>query len=174
MYSFSKNSGGKLPEQEALVFQFLLQKCLLLFMWYRWNYYSYMYEISYWCNLACPWSNTIGFIRIGFTILDLWSVSQADLLQDCSEHQSCTACHMSLVDLLSLIFRSPKLKSVPFLKHLHEFHLDLCSPWYGNSLQVSCLGMNSGRGWNPNMEGSYLPKYGESGAKFWTQCMLGF
>ena len=31
---FSENSGGKLSEQEALVFQFLLQKCLLLFLWY--------------------------------------------------------------------------------------------------------------------------------------------
>ena len=26
IYSFSENSGGKLPEQEALVFQFLLHK----------------------------------------------------------------------------------------------------------------------------------------------------
>ena len=31
MYSFSENSGGKLPEQEALVYQFLLQKFLILF-----------------------------------------------------------------------------------------------------------------------------------------------
>ena len=34
MYSFSENSGGKLPKQEALDFQFLLQKSLLLFLWY--------------------------------------------------------------------------------------------------------------------------------------------
>ena len=34
IYSFSEISGGKLSEQEALVFQFLLQKCLLLFLWY--------------------------------------------------------------------------------------------------------------------------------------------
>ena len=33
MYSFSENSGGKLPDQEALIFQFLLQKCLLLFLY---------------------------------------------------------------------------------------------------------------------------------------------
>ena len=31
MYSFSENNGGKLPEQEALVFQFLLQKFLYYF-----------------------------------------------------------------------------------------------------------------------------------------------
>ena len=34
MYSFSENSGGKLLEQEALVFKFLLQKCLILFLQY--------------------------------------------------------------------------------------------------------------------------------------------
>ena len=34
MYSFSENSGGKLLEQEALFFQFLLEKFLILFLWY--------------------------------------------------------------------------------------------------------------------------------------------
>ena len=61
-----------------------------------------------------------------------------------------------------------------FLEHLQEFHLDLCSPSYNNSAQVSCLGMNSRRGWNPNLEGSYLPEYRESEAEFWTQCTSGF
>ena len=79
------------------------------------NYCSSMSEISHWGNLACLGSNTIGFIRIGFTIWDLWSFSQGDLLQDSSEQWSCTECHVSLVHLLSLIFRPPKLYSVPFL-----------------------------------------------------------
>ena len=34
--------------------------------------------------------------------------------------------------------------------------------------------MNPGRGWNPNLEGSYLAEYSESEAKFWIQCNLGF
>ena len=118
MYSFSENSGGKLPKQEALIFWFLLQKYLLLFLWSLRNYWSSVFEISHWGNLACPRSNTAGFIRIGFTIWDLWSFSQGDLLQECSEQWSCTTCHVSLVHLLSLIFRKTKLKSVPFLEHL--------------------------------------------------------
>ena len=118
-------------------------------------------KISHWGNLTCPWSNTIGFIRIGFTILDLWSFSQGDLLQDCSEQRSWTACHVSLVHILSLTFRPQKLKSVPFLGHLQEFHLDLCIPIYCRYPQVSCLWMISGRGWNPNLERSYLPEYSE-------------
>ena len=85
MYSFSKNDGGKLPEQEALVFHFLIQKCLLLFLWYLRNYCSYVSENSYGGNLACTCSNTIGFIWICFTNWDLWAFSQGDLLQDCSE-----------------------------------------------------------------------------------------
>ena len=32
MYSFFENSGGKLLEQEAIVFQFLMQKCLIQFL----------------------------------------------------------------------------------------------------------------------------------------------
>ena len=99
-------------------FQFLQQKCLLLFLWYLQNLCSSISEILYWGNLACPWCNTIGLIIIGFTIWDLLSFSQGDLLQDCSEQWSCTTCHMSLVHLLSLIFGPPKLKSVPFLEHL--------------------------------------------------------
>ena len=114
MYSFSENSGGKLLEQEALVLQFLLQKCLLLFLWYLRNYYSSVSEILYWRNLACSWSTTTGFIRIGFTIWYLWSFSQGDMLQDCSERRSCMEFHVSLVHLLSLIFGPMKLKSVPF------------------------------------------------------------
>ena len=61
-----------------------------------------------------------------------------------------------------------------FLKHLHKFHLDLCSPIYSNSPQVSCLGMNPGRGWNSNLEGSYLVDYSKSEAEFWTQCHQDF
>ena len=34
-----------------------------------------------------------------------------------------------------------------------------------NSPQVSCLGMNPGRGWNPNLEESYLLEYSESELK---------
>ena len=52
------------------------------------------------------------------------------------------------------------------MKHLQEFNLDLSSPCYSNFPQVSCLGMNSGGGWNPNLEGSYLPEYSENEAKF--------
>ena len=150
MYSFSENSGGKLPKQEVLIYWFLLQKLLLLFLWYLQNYLSPMFEILHWVNLACPWSNTIGFIRIGFTIWDLWSFYQGDLLQDCSEQRSCTDCHMSLLHLLGLKHGPQKVQFVPFLEHLQEFHLDLCSSRYCRSTQMSCLGMNSGRGWNPN------------------------
>ena len=42
-----------------------------------------------------------------------------------------------------------------------NIHLDLCSRRYNNSPQVSCLGMNPGRGWNPNLEESYLLEYSE-------------
>ena len=118
-------------------FQFLLQKCLSLFLWYLWNFWSYMSEISHWVNLAFPLSNTIVFISIGFTNWDLWSFSQGDLLQECSEQRSCKAWHVSLVHIVSLIFGPPKLNSVPFLEHIQELHLDLCSPIYCNSPQVS-------------------------------------
>ena len=110
-----------------------------------------MSTISHWGSLICPRSKDIGFIRIGFTNWNLWSFSQGDLLQDCSEQRCCTAFHVSLVHLLSLIFGPRKLESVPFLEHLQKFHLDLCSPSYCRSPQVSCLWMISGRGWNPNL-----------------------
>ena len=54
------------------------------------------------------------------------------------------------------------------MEYLHKFHLDLCSPIYSNYPQVFYLGMNLGRGWNPNLEGSYLLEYSESEAEFWT------
>ena len=173
MYSFSENSGGKLPEQEALDFQFLLHKFLLLFLWYIWNYCSYVSEISHWGNLACSWSNTAGFISIGFTIWDLWSFSQGDLLLDCSEQRSCREFHVSRVHLLSLTFIEKKVQYVPFLENLQECHLDICSPRYCNSPQESCLWMIYGRGWNPNFERSYLPEYSGSKADFCKQCSSG-
>ena len=170
MYSFSKNNGGKLSEQEALVFQFLLQKILSLFLWYIRNYYFSMSKISHWGNLTCPWSKTIGFIRIGFSNWDLWSFSQGDVLQDCSEHRSCTDFHVSLFNILGPKFIPHKLQSVSFLEQLQEFHLDLCIPRYCRSPQVSCLWMISGRGWNPNLERSYLPEYSEYEDVCWIQC----
>ena len=132
-----------------------------------------MFETFHWGSLTFSCSNTIGFIRIFFTIWDLWSFSQGVLLQDFSEQRSCTTCHMSLVHLLSLKFRKPKVQSMPFLEHLQEFHLDLCSPIYCNSSQVSCLGMNSGRGWNPNLERTYILEYREYEDEFRTQCSSG-
>ena len=115
-------------------------------LWYLHNCWPSVSEISHWGNLVCPWSNTTGFIKIGFTNLYLWSFSQGDLLQEYSEQRSCTACHMSLFHLLVLKFGPQKLNYVIFLEHLQEFHLDLCSPSYNSSPQVSCLWMNSGRG----------------------------
>ena len=79
-------------------------------------------------------------------------------------------CHMSLFQILGLKHRSMKVKSIPFLTHLHKFILDLCSPRYGNSPQVSCLWMNPRRGWNPELEESYLPEYSESEVESFTQC----
>ena len=81
---------------------------------------------------------------------------------------------MSLVHRKILKFVLQKLKSMIFLENLPKFHLDLYRPRYNNSLQVSCLGMNFGRGWNPNLEGSYLPDYSKSEAEFWTQCKSRF
>ena len=34
--------------------------------------------------------------------------------------------------------------------------------------------MNPGRGWNPNLEESYLLEYSESEDETWRQCTLGF
>ena len=147
---------------------------MLLLLYYLRNYCSNMSEISYWGNIACLGSNTTVFIRIGFTIWDLWSFSQGDMLQDCSEQRSCTTCHVSLFHLLVLNFIPHKLNSMIFLENLHKFHLDLCSPRYSNSPQVSCLRMNFGRGWNPNVESSYLLEYSEYESDFWTQAPSWF
>ena len=63
----------------------------------------------------------IGFIRIGFTNLDLCSFSQRDLLQDCPEQCSCMDVHMSLFHLLGLKIGPQKVQSMTFLKHLHKY-----------------------------------------------------
>ena len=81
---------------------------------------------------------------------------------------------MSVFHILGLKLRKHKLKPGPFLEHIYKFHLDPGSPRYSTSTQVSYLGMNSGRGWNPNLEGSYLLEYSEYEAKFRTQCKSGF
>ena len=60
------------------------------------------------------------------------------------------------------------------MEHLQEFHLDLCSSRYCISPQMSCSGMNSGRGWDPNMERSYLLEYNKFESDFWTQDSSGF
>ena len=96
------------------------------------------------------------------------------MLHDCSEQQICMELHMSLFHIMGLKLGPHIVQSVPFLKHLQKFHLDLCSLRYNNSPHVSCLGMNPGRGWNPNVEGSYLLEYSESEAEIWTKCKLGF
>ena len=56
------------------------------------------------------------------------------------------------------------------MEHLVKFHLDLRSQRYSNYPKVSCLGMNLGRGWNPDLEESYLPKYSEYEAEIVTKC----
>ena len=55
------------------------------------------------------------------------------------------------------------------MEHIAKFHLDLHIPRYRNFTQVSCLGMNQGRGWNPNLEESYLPEYSKSESEPFTQ-----
>ena len=82
--------------------------------------------------------------------------------------------HVSLFHLLGLKIGPQKLNSVSFLEHIHKFNLDLFIPRYSNSPQVSCLWMNSGRGWNSNLEGSYLPEYSESEVKVLIQCTSRF
>ena len=67
-----------------------------------------------------------------------------------------------------------KVQSMPFLEHLEKFHLDLHNPGYSNYPQVSYLGMNRGRGWNPNLEETYLPEYSESEVAIFTQGTSGF
>ena len=77
---------------------------------------------------------------------------------------------MSLFPLLGLKLEPQKVQSVPFLENLHKFHLDPFIPIYINSPQVSCLGMNPGRGWNPDLEETYLLEYSKSEAKmFYTR-----
>ena len=66
------------------------------------------------------------------------------------------------------------VNSMIFMQHLEKLNFDLCSPRYSNSPQVSYLGMNPRRGWNPNLEGSYILEYSESEAEFWTQNSSGF
>ena len=81
--------------------------------------------------------------------------------------------HIPLFHLQGLKILPKKLKFAPFLEHLEKFQLDLRSLRYSNSPQVSCLGRNPGRGWNPNLEESYLLEYRESEAETWTQCTSG-
>ena len=81
---------------------------------------------------------------------------------------------MSLFHIQGLKPVPQKSKSIPFLEHLDKFNLDLCSQIYNNSPHVSCLGMNTGRGWNPNWDGSYLPEYSEYEAETWTPCTSVF
>ena len=77
---------------------------------------------------------------------------------------------MSLFHLRGLKGLPPKLQSVPNLEHLTKFHLDLRRPRYKNYPYVFCLGMNPGRGWNPDLEETYLPEYSEYEAETFTQC----
>ena len=81
--------------------------------------------------------------------------------------------HVSLFHLLGLKLKPEKVQSVPFLEQLHKFHLDIFIPRYSNYPQVSYLGMNSGRGQNPKLEGSYHPEYSESESCVWRQCSSG-
>ena len=60
------------------------------------------------------------------------------------------------------------------LEHIYKFHLDLSILRYSNYPQVSYLGMNPGRGWNPNLEGTYLLEHRESEAEIWIQSKSGF
>ena len=59
------------------------------------------------------------------------------------------------------------------MEHLAKFHLDLCIPRYSNYPKVSYLGLNPGRGWNPDLEESYLLQYSECEAEKFTQGTLG-
>ena len=95
------------------------------------------------------------------------------MFQDCSVQQSCTDGHMSLFHLRGLKHLPQKSNFVPFLEQLHKFHLDLCSSRYSNSPQVSCLGRNPGRGWNPNLEESYLLEYSYCEDETQIQCTSG-
>ena len=79
-----------------------------------------------------------------------------------------------MVHLLSLKFGPNKVQSDPFLEHLPKIHSDLFIPRYSDSPQVSCLWMNFGREWNPNLKGSYLLEYRKYEVEFWAQCKSGF
>ena len=83
-------------------------------------------------------------------------------------------CHVSPFHLRGLKLLPQKVQSIPFLENLGKFNLDLCIPRYRNSPQVSYLGMNPGRGWNPELEESHLPEYRESKAEIFTQGTLYF
>ena len=62
-----------------------------------------------------------------------------------------------------------EVKSIPYLECLENFHLDLRIPRYSNYPQLSCLGMNPGRGWNPDLEESYLLENREYEAETWNK-----
>ena len=72
---------------------------------------------------------------------------------------------MSMCHILGLKLGKQKVESVHCLEHLHKFNLNLCIPRYSNSPQVSGLGMNRGRGWNPNLDELHLLEYSESKGK---------
>ena len=76
---------------------------------------------------------------------------------------------MSLFHLRGLRLLPHKLNSVTYVEHLAKFHLDLCIPRYSNYTKVFYLGMNARRGWNPDLEESYLPEYSEFEAETFTQ-----
>ena len=59
------------------------------------------------------------------------------------------------------------------MEHILKFHLDVFSLRYSNYPQVSYLGMNPGRGWNLDLEESYLLEYNESEAETFTDGSLG-
>ena len=80
---------------------------------------------------------------------------------------------MSLFHLRGMKNLPQELNSIPYLKCLAKFHLDLPILRYSNSPYVTCLRMNPGRGCNPNLEESYLLEYNDSEAETFTQCTLG-
>ena len=75
---------------------------------------------------------------------------------------------MSFFHLQGLKPLPKQVQFVPYLEHLEKFNLDLHGLRYSNSPKVSCLGMNPGIGWNPNLEESYLPEYREYEAENFT------
>ena len=75
---------------------------------------------------------------------------------------------MSLFHLKGLKRLPQNLKFVPYLENLVNFNLEFRSSRYSNSPKVSCLGMNPGIGWNPDLEESCLPEYNEYEADIFT------